>query len=106
MGRRFRSAVAIVACLCAGGRLTQVASGPARWRFVAATDCSRFPEVEVNVTGRPLQGSSPTGRVRGFLDDTSTRGPPHGRPQIVNDMANGAEAYLRMWARTEAAARR
>ena len=27
-------------------------------------------------------------------------------PQIVDDMANGAEAYLRMWARTEAAARR
>ncbi len=26
-------------------------------------------------------------------------------PQIVNDMANGAEAYLRMWARAEAAAR-
>ena len=23
-------------------------------------------------------------------------------PQIVNDMANGAEAYLRLWARTEA----
>jgi hypothetical protein len=27
-------------------------------------------------------------------------------PQIVDDMANGAEAYLRMWARAEAAARR
>ena len=27
-------------------------------------------------------------------------------PQIVNDMANGAEAYIRMWARAEAAARR
>ena len=26
-------------------------------------------------------------------------------PQIVNDMANGAEAYLRMWASAEAAAR-
>jgi hypothetical protein len=26
-------------------------------------------------------------------------------PQIVNDMANGAEAYLRMWARAEAAGR-
>jgi hypothetical protein len=27
-------------------------------------------------------------------------------PRIVNDMANGAEAYLQMWARAEAAARR
>jgi hypothetical protein len=27
-------------------------------------------------------------------------------PQIVDDMASGAEAYLRMWARTEAAAGR
>ena len=27
-------------------------------------------------------------------------------PQIVDDMANGAEAYLQMWARAEAAARR
>ena len=53
----------------AGGQLTQVASGQARWRFVPATHCSQFPEVEVNVTGEPLKGSSPTARVRGFLDD-------------------------------------
>jgi microsomal dipeptidase-like Zn-dependent dipeptidase len=52
-----------------GGRLIQVASGPARWGFVAATGCSKFPEVEVNVTGEPLKGSSLTARVRGFLDD-------------------------------------
>jgi microsomal dipeptidase-like Zn-dependent dipeptidase len=53
----------------AGGRLTQVAASPARWRFVATTGCSRFPEVQVNVTGQPFKGSSPTARVRGFLDD-------------------------------------
>jgi microsomal dipeptidase-like Zn-dependent dipeptidase len=53
----------------AGARLTQVATGPARWSFVPSTHCSRFPEVEVNVTGRPLKGSSPTDKVRGFLDD-------------------------------------
>ena len=28
-----------------------------------------FPEVEVNVTGTPFKGSSPTAKVRGFLDD-------------------------------------
>ncbi len=50
-------------------RLTQVAAGPARWRFMPTTGCSRFPEVQVNVTGQPLRGSSPTARVRGFLDD-------------------------------------
>jgi hypothetical protein len=33
----------------AAGRLTQVASSPARWRFVAAKGCSKFPEVEVKV---------------------------------------------------------
>ena len=50
-------------------RLAQVAPGPARWRFKPTTGCSRFPEVQVNVTGQPLRGSSPTARVRGFLDD-------------------------------------
>jgi microsomal dipeptidase-like Zn-dependent dipeptidase len=53
----------------AAGRLTQVATGPARWAFVATQGCSRFPEIEVNVTGTPYKGSSPTARVRGFLDD-------------------------------------
>ena len=50
-------------------RLTQVATAPARWAFVAAQGCSSFPEVEVNVTGTPFKGSSPTAKVRGFLDD-------------------------------------
>jgi microsomal dipeptidase-like Zn-dependent dipeptidase len=53
----------------AARRLVQVPEAPARWGFVAATHCSKFPEVQVNVTGRPLKGSSPTARVRGFLDD-------------------------------------
>jgi microsomal dipeptidase-like Zn-dependent dipeptidase len=53
----------------AAGRLTQVATGPARWAFVPAQGCSAFPEVEVNVTGQPFKGSSPTAKVRGFLDD-------------------------------------
>ena len=52
-----------------GSRLTQVGSGPGRWAFVAAQGCSRFPEIEVNVTGQPYKGSSPTATVRGFLDD-------------------------------------
>jgi len=51
------------------GRLAQVAPAPARWSFAAAHGCASFPEVEVNVTGQPLKGSSPTARVRGFIDD-------------------------------------
>ena len=51
------------------GRLTQVATGSARWGFMATTGCSTFPEVEVNVSGQPLKGTSPTAKVRGFLDD-------------------------------------
>jgi microsomal dipeptidase-like Zn-dependent dipeptidase len=50
-------------------RLTQVTDGPARWRLVSTTGCAKFPEVQVNVTGQPLRGASPTARVRGFLDD-------------------------------------
>jgi microsomal dipeptidase-like Zn-dependent dipeptidase len=51
------------------GRLVQVAPTTARWGFAAAQDCAKFPEVEVNVTGTPLKGSSPTAKVRGFIDD-------------------------------------
>jgi microsomal dipeptidase-like Zn-dependent dipeptidase len=51
------------------GRLIQANAGPARWTFVPGQGCSSFPEVEVNVTGQPFKGSSPTARVRGFLDD-------------------------------------
>jgi microsomal dipeptidase-like Zn-dependent dipeptidase len=53
----------------ATARLRQVATATARWRLVPAQGCSAFPEVEVNVTGTPFKGSSPTARVRGFLDD-------------------------------------
>jgi microsomal dipeptidase-like Zn-dependent dipeptidase len=52
------------------GRLGQGGAGAAaRWSFVATTGCSNFPEVQVNVTGTPLKGASPTAKVRGFLDD-------------------------------------
>jgi microsomal dipeptidase-like Zn-dependent dipeptidase len=49
------------------GRLAQGA--PANWTFQPAQGCATFPEVDVNVTGTPFKGSSPTARVRGFLDD-------------------------------------
>ena len=52
------------------GRLVQVAtdSRPAgvRARRRAAPT---FPEVQVNVTGTPFKGASPTAPVRGFIDD-------------------------------------
>ena len=50
--------------------LGKVAQGTAaRWTFVSSTGCATFPEVEVNVTGQPFKGSSPTAKVRGFIDD-------------------------------------
>ena len=51
------------------GRLNQVSSAAGRWTFVAAPGCAAFPEIEVNVTGQPFKGSSPTAPVRGFIDD-------------------------------------
>jgi microsomal dipeptidase-like Zn-dependent dipeptidase len=51
------------------GRLVQVAPTTARWSLSPAQGCATFPEVEVNVTGTPLKGSSPTAAVRGFIDD-------------------------------------
>ena len=51
------------------GRLAQVAPAAPRWSLVPPQGCASFPEIEVNVTGTPLKGSSPTAPVRGFLDD-------------------------------------
>ena len=51
------------------GRLAQTASTTPRWTFEPAVGCSEFPEIEVNVTGEPFKGESPTAPVRGFLDD-------------------------------------
>jgi microsomal dipeptidase-like Zn-dependent dipeptidase len=51
-------------------RLVQVdAAKAATLRFVGATGCADFPEIEVNATGEPLKGSSPDAPVRGFVDD-------------------------------------
>jgi microsomal dipeptidase-like Zn-dependent dipeptidase len=49
------------------GRLAQTT--PASWTFEPAQGCADFPEVQVNVSGQPFKGASPTARVRGFLDD-------------------------------------
>jgi microsomal dipeptidase-like Zn-dependent dipeptidase len=51
------------------GRLIQAPTGGSRWSFEPAQGCANFPEVEVNVTGTPYKGSSPTAPVRGFFDD-------------------------------------
>jgi len=50
-------------------RLVQNSSTAPRWTFEPTSGCSTFPEVEVNVTGEPFKGESPTAPVRGFLDD-------------------------------------
>jgi microsomal dipeptidase-like Zn-dependent dipeptidase len=51
-----------------GGRLGQSVVVQPRWSLVTATGCTPFPEIEVNATGTPFKGSSPTAPVRGFLD--------------------------------------
>jgi len=52
------------------GRLAQVPAGSAaRFTTVATSGCAQFPEIEVNATGTPFKGTSPNGRVRGFIDD-------------------------------------
>ena len=54
----------------AAGRVAQVPAGSAaRFTTVATGGCAAFPEIEVNATGTPFKGTSPTGRVRGFIDD-------------------------------------
>jgi hypothetical protein len=50
------------------GRLATGAGAEARWSFVAATGCTAFPEAQVNASGTPFRGSSPTSTVRGFVD--------------------------------------
>ena len=50
------------------GRLATSTALAAGWSLVAATGCTRFPEVQVNTSGSPLEGESPTAPVRGFLD--------------------------------------
>jgi Membrane dipeptidase (Peptidase family M19) len=44
------------------------AGSAARFRFVAASGCARFPEAELNVRGKPSKGSTSYGEVRGLLD--------------------------------------
>ncbi len=50
-------------------RVQQVAGSAPRWALTPTQGCGSFPEIQVNVTGQPLKGSSPTAPVRGFLDD-------------------------------------
>jgi hypothetical protein len=50
------------------GRLGHSSVVEARWSLVAASGCTAFPEIQVNATGTPLRGSSPTAPVRGFVD--------------------------------------
>lgn len=53
------------------GVLRRVAQGDSttpRWSLTPTDGCATFPEVELNVSGTPFTGASPTARVRGFLD--------------------------------------
>jgi microsomal dipeptidase-like Zn-dependent dipeptidase len=49
------------------GRLGHTATIQTRWSLVAATGCTAFPEVEVNATGTPFQGTA-VSPARGYLD--------------------------------------
>jgi microsomal dipeptidase-like Zn-dependent dipeptidase len=51
------------------GRLVHGASAGPRWSLAPAEGCAAFPEIEVNVSGEPHTGDSPTAPVRGFVDD-------------------------------------
>jgi len=51
------------------GRLVQNGSTSPRWSFSQADGCDTFPEVEVNVTGKPFKGPNAKAKVRGFIDD-------------------------------------
>ena len=44
------------------------AASAARFTLAPTTGCAQFPEIEVNATGTPFKGASPTAPVRGFLD--------------------------------------
>lgn len=50
------------------GRLTTTTQVEARWQLRPASGCAAFPDIAVGMTGTPFKGSSPTARVRGFLD--------------------------------------
>ncbi len=50
------------------GRLGQSVVLEPRWSLIIATGCTAFPEIQVNATGTPFKGASPTAPVRGFLD--------------------------------------
>ncbi len=51
----------------AAGNLV-VASDPERFRLRLTTGCAEWPEVDVNVSGRPFRGTSGIQEVRGYLD--------------------------------------
>ena len=50
------------------GRVIHSLGVQTRWTLEATSGCAAFPEVSVNATGTPLQGTSLFGPVRGFLD--------------------------------------
>ncbi len=53
------------------GRLATSPTGTAaegRWQLIATSGCAAWPDIAVGMTGTPFTGSSPTARVRGFLD--------------------------------------
>ncbi|MDQ3148051.1 MAG: Coagulation factor 5/8 type domain-containing protein [Actinomycetota bacterium] len=102
-----------------GGRLAQSSVVETRWSLVAASGCDAFPEVQVNATGTPLKGTSPTAPVRGFLDSHTHVSAfrflggkfhcgrpwsPYGVAVALDDCAdhkpNGAEAVVENFLRT------
>ena len=56
----------------AGGELGLADAGAAGeaglFTFESAQGCATYPEIEVNATGRPLEGKTPFGEVRGWMD--------------------------------------
>ncbi len=42
--------------------------GTSEFRFINAKGCTRYPEAQLNVRGKPAKGKTPYGEVRGVLD--------------------------------------
>jgi hypothetical protein len=54
--------------LARDGRRVITSQRPARWRLSTTSGCTRYPESQVNVRGRPHAGTSSFQEVRGYVD--------------------------------------
>jgi hypothetical protein len=51
-----------------GAGALSIGATPTRFTFTRTTGCATWPEVEINITGEPVGGSTPWTEVAGYLD--------------------------------------